>query len=89
MKELKLIPVANALATTSVVIYAAFYFVSLIAPSFFPLLFNSSFLGADAFSLYPANITATGMIVNLFLVGIVSWASGYVLAYFYNYFMKK
>ena len=75
---------ANSLAIVSGVFYLALYLLAAVWRDAFRFVFNAQFLGADAASLLPRELPASGFLATLVALVISAWSLGFCWAWLYN-----
>lgn len=85
--KLNQMALANALGVVGAVYYIGCYLVASLAPDFYKTIAESWFHMMKLNSLWKSG--PDGLVLGLISFTVVSWISGWVLAFAYNSFAKK
>ncbi len=79
---------ANALAVTTVVVFAVCRFAFVVAPDFSLAVGRSWFHGIDIGKISSLNLSTESFVLGIVSATISAWLIGYLFAIMYNMFLK-
>ncbi len=79
---------AHSLAVLVAGFFVVLYALQIATPTFFALIFNAQFYGADIARLVPRMSFGEWLGITV-ISALTAWVAGYAWAWLYNYFAKK